>query len=216
MDPRIIYWLVLAVLTALVLFLNAKYGMLRDESILDKKKPYSYARTQLTWWTVIVLSGFVTIILKRFEIPTFNQNVLILLGISSATTITARLTDISDKARTEAEGLSQNSPGQNFVVDILSDNNGVSIHRLQAVIFNIVIGFWFIHQTLSNLVAAPAIGMDKILPDLNPNNLILMGLSAGTYAALKMTENKSTSGNGSDKNTANAKENSENNIPPLA
>jgi len=216
MDPRVIYWLVFAVLTALVLFLNVKYGMLRDESILDKKKPYSFARTQLTWWTVIVLSGFVTIILKRCEIPTFNQHVLILLGISSATTVTARLTDISDKARYDAEGLSQNFPGQNFMVDILSDNNGVSIHRLQAVVFNIVIGFWFIHQTLANMVASPAIGMDNILPDLSPNNLILMGLSAGTYAALKMTENKNTSGNPPDKSAAKAIEKNETEIPPLA
>jgi len=141
MNPKIIFWLVFAALTTMVIFLNVKYGMLLDESTRETKKPYSYARAQLTWWTVIVLSGFATIILKRQEIPTLTNGILILLGISSATTMAARLSDNSDQDQTETKGLIQNMPGQNFLLDILSDSNGVSIHRLQAVLFNIVIGF---------------------------------------------------------------------------
>lgn len=101
MNPKIIFWLVFAALTAMVIFLNVKYGMLLDESTRETKKPYSYARAQLTWWTVIVLSGFATIILKRQEIPTLTNGILILLGISSATTMAARLSDNSDQDQTE-------------------------------------------------------------------------------------------------------------------
>jgi hypothetical protein len=214
MDPKIIFWLVFAALTALVLFLNAKYGMLRDESILEKKKPYSYARTQLTWWTIIVLSSFMTIILSRNEIPTLTQGILILLGISSATTITARITDISDQTNIDPDKIVQNTKGENFLIDILSDKNGVSIHRLQAVLFNIVIGFWFIHESLTNIVK-PGLNMDKILPDIELNNLILMGLSAGTYVALKTSENKKTSGNNPDTSSGKEDEMNENEIPSI-
>ncbi len=215
MNSKIIFWLMFAALTALILYFNAKYGMLRDESVQVKKKPYSYARTQLTWWTVIVLSGFATVILYRHEIPTFTPGVLILLGISSATTIAARITDNADQEHIEADRLSQNSKGQNFLVDILSDKSGVSIHRLQSVLFNIVIGLWFINQTLAN-IANSTIPMNEILPDLEQNNLILIGLSAGTYVALKTTENKNTSGSKSDKTTIKVDEKNENDIPPVA
>ncbi len=210
MNAQIIFWIVFVLLALLVLFMDKKYNMLRDNSILYKKKPFSYARTQLTWWTVIVLSSFITILLKRRDIPTFDSSTLILLGISSATTIAARLTDMSDKDNVPSNLISQNSTGKNFIIDILSDNSGVSIHRLQTVIFNIVIGGWFIYKVTVNLVIT---GMDinKIIPVLEPNNLILIGLSAGTYAALKTTENKS---NGKTPPATNVTDTSTN-IPPV-
>ncbi|MDP2889215.1 MAG: hypothetical protein Q8P34_09680 [Bacteroidota bacterium] len=189
MDAKIIFWLVFTALTALVLYLNVKHGILLDESTRKTKKPYSYSRTQLTWWTVIILSGFVTVILKYQEIPTLTEGILILLGISAATSMAARITDNSDQDQTNTKNLIQNLPGDNFLIDILSDSSGVSIHRLQAVLFNLVIGFWFIQKTLAN-IADPTLNMANILPDIETNNLILMGLSAGTYAALKTTENK--------------------------
>jgi hypothetical protein len=195
MDARIIFWIIFAVLILLVLFLNAKYGMLRDDSTLVKKKPYSFARTQLTWWSVIVLSSFITVFFARGGILTFNGSALILLGISATTTIAARLTDLSDKTNISPDKISQNEPGQNFLIDILSDNNGVSISRLQTVIFNLVIGAWFIHQMLNNLVTCPSLDLNSILPVIEPNNLILLGLSSGTYAAMKTTENKSKNNN---------------------
>src|SRR5665648_996750 len=209
MNPIVIYWLVLIVLTVLVVFLNAKYGLLRDESTLETKKPYSYARTQLTWWTVIVLSGFITIILSRFEIPTFTDGILVLLGISSVTTISARISDNSDQTKAETDGLIQNLPSQNFLLDILSDNNGVSIHRLQAVLFNISIGFWFIHESIIN-ISNSALEMNNILPDLEMKNLILMGLSAGTYVTLK-NKNPSTDSSSATVNKADTS----NEIPPV-
>lgn len=61
----------------------------------------------------------------------------------------------------------------------------------------------------------PALNMSNILPDIEPNNLILMGLSAGTYAALKTTENKGTSGNNPDTKTGKTDEINGNEIPPV-
>jgi len=213
------YWLVFAVLTAFVLFFNFKYDMLRDDSKLETKKTYSYARTQLAFWTVIVFSGYVAILLNYNKIPDLSDGVLYLLGISSATTIAARISDNSDKDLANSDDNLQNIESKNFILDILSDKNGVSIHRLQAVLFNVAIGFWFIRTTISNL-SNPDLVNSYIAPDISMNNLILMGLSAGTYAALKTSENRSSAGNNSVSTTGNSDEkisdeNNNNEIPPV-
>jgi hypothetical protein len=64
----------------------------------------------------------------------------------------------------------------------------VSIHRLQTVILNFVFGLWFVNAVLCNMQCG--IELNLIIPHLNNNSLILLGLSSGTYAALKTTENK--------------------------
>jgi hypothetical protein len=90
--------------------------------------------------------------------------------------------------------LSKNFPSQGFWLDILSDNNGVSIHRLQALVFNLLFGVWFIYQSIMHLKGVGALTsidtLSSIMPVISRNNLILLGLSAGTYVALKSTENK--------------------------
>jgi hypothetical protein len=180
--------------------------MLRDTSKANVK-PFSFSRVQLSWWSCIVLSAFITILITKCAIPTFDASTLILLGISAGTTAAATVIDISDQSNPALQ-LSQNQDGQNFFLDILSDKNGVSIHRFQTVVFNIVFGVWFIGELLHNLNANTAIGnwvmcpdnpdvkdtfcsyVNLIIPKFSNNNLILLGLSSGTYAALKATENK--------------------------
>jgi hypothetical protein len=158
------------------------------------------------------------------------------LGISAGTLATAKLTDNSDAANPNITR-TQDDESKGFLNDILSDENGISIHRFQAVVFNVIIGLWFVQQFLCNLKGFhqcsvvctdchfPACldcvldvtkkGIDSLIPDISNNNLILIGLSAGTYAALKTTENKTTptntdntgtgagSGKGSDTGAAN-------------
>jgi hypothetical protein len=211
MTPGLIFIIILLVLIALVIFLDMKFDLLRDQSIVPSKKPFSYARSQLAWWTVIVMAAFLAVFITRGELLTFNSSALILLGISASTTVVARLTDISDDSSLPASSISQNYPGQNFFIDILSDNQGVSIHRLQTVIFNLTIGIWFIYQVMANLAPGSALGVNDILPVIEQNNLILMGLSSGTYAALKTTENKGRKK--ADSSTETGDESSD--IPPV-
>ena len=192
------FWIVFAVLLLLIVFLDLKYCLLRDAST-TLPKPYSYARVQLAWWMLIVLSSIAAILFTKHAMPTLDSSTLILLGISAGTTAVARLTDISDRSKA-TEMMSQDFGGENFFLDILSDKNGVSIHRLQAVLINIIFGVWFISQVLQHLTGAspcPAGDadcakhpLDFIIPVISTNNLILLGLSSGTYAALKTTENK--------------------------
>lgn len=186
MNSQLIFWAALLILTAAVVIFDIKYAMLKDMSDAERK-PHSFARVQLAWWSVIILASFIAIMAEK-GIPTLGTSTLILLGISAGTTAAARIIDLSDIANPKIS-MCQNENAQNFVLDILSDEKGVSIHRFQTVVFNLAFGVWFVVEVLRNL-ADKAVIADAVMPQITPNNLILLGLSAGTYAALKATENK--------------------------
>jgi hypothetical protein len=179
-------------LLLIILFLDLKYNLLRDDSTAPQKKPYSFARVQLAWWSLIVLSAFVAVIIETKSIPDLYQSTLVLLGISGGTVAAARIVDVSDQ-RKLAEGkiaeVHQNLESKGFLIDILSDQNGVSIHRLQTVFFNIAIGSWFLFQTGKNLNNGCDTAPCHLIPDITENNLILLGLSVGMYTVLKSAEN---------------------------
>ena len=203
-----IFWIVFGVMLVLIAWLDLKYCMLRDITTAKTNQSYSWSRVQLAWWTAIVLSSFIAIFISKGVAPTLHISTVILLGISSATTVTARAIDLSDQ---QNPGVSrhQNDFGKNFLLDILSDENGVSMYRFQTVVFNAVFGIWFINAVLNNMhvecsayrdLAGSAVQaacklnpIDYIMPVISDNNLILLGLSSATYAALKTTENKSPS-----------------------
>ncbi len=187
MNPQVIFWIVFIVLLLIVIYFNFKSSMLKDTSTATKK-PYSFARVQLTWWTVIILSSFITIVLFKGLIPTFSSSTIILLGISAATTATGRIIDMSDQSNPNITR-NQDLGSDNFLLDLLSDGNGINIHRFQTVVFNLVFGIWFICTVLYYLGHFPG-DVSNIMPVISDNNLILLGLSSGTYAALKTTENK--------------------------
>ena len=93
------FWIVFAVLIFSIVFFDKKYCMLRDISKVSGHQPYSWARVQLAWWTVIVLSSFIAILWKGGMAPTLDSSTVILIGISTATTATARVIDISDEEK---------------------------------------------------------------------------------------------------------------------
>ena len=67
---------------------------------------------------------------------------------------------------------------QNWLSDLLTDANGISFHRLQMVIWTLVLGIVFIQQVVCNLA----------LPDFDETLLALMGISSGTYLGFKLPE----------------------------
>jgi hypothetical protein len=73
------------------------------------------------------------------------------------------------KARSESE---------QFLLDILSDPNGVTFHRFQIVAWTFVLGIIFIHEVYKGLA----------MPTFDGSLLALMGISSGTFLGMKVPE----------------------------
>jgi hypothetical protein len=67
---------------------------------------------------------------------------------------------------------------EGFFKDILSDANGVSLHRFQITAWTLVLGFVFVSQVFRDLS----------MPQFDSTLLGLMGLSSATFVAMKTTE----------------------------
>ena len=170
------------------IYLSFKTVILKDagDIILNPKdKPYSFARTQLMWWSLIIISTFCSYYGINGEICDINQSSLILLGISLGTTVSSKIIDNTD--------INNNNPrhqdsekSKGFLTDILSDENGISVHRFQALIFNVVFGIIFINEFISKCHTG-----NFTFVDFQPNELILMGISSAAYVGMKINENAS-------------------------
>ena len=68
-----------------------------------------------------------------------------------------------------------------FFCDILTDENGISFHRLQMVVFTMVLGFVFIYTVWATLT----------MPDFSATLLTMQGITAGTYLGFKIPEKQS-------------------------
>lgn len=167
--------------------LNNKKLILRNsranpiETNANSLAGYSLAKTQLAFWTFLSLLAisYHYFIVGEFAV---NTTILALIGISASTTGLGYLIDKKDQSQ-EEEGTvfrHQNQETKHFITDILSDENGLSIHRLQKFAFHILGAIIFITETLNGLTIA----------DLDGNLLILMGVSSTTYLGLKNYENR--------------------------
>ncbi|CAN5279992.1 hypothetical protein BH09BAC2_BH09BAC2_02530 [soil metagenome] len=178
------FWIPFALMSLSMFYCERKWCMLRDPT-KGKPQPYSWSRIQLAWWSVILLSSFISILWIGVQgvhkAPTFTMGAVALLGISALTTISARsVTNSSSKVST--------GKGENFFLDVLSDDNGISIARFQTVVFNIVFGIWFISAVLENMASITDI--NAVMPEIEKNNLVLLGLSSATYLGMKLTDQK--------------------------
>lgn len=148
-----------------------------------EKRAYSFSRVQLFYWTSIVLICYVIGYAMTGSYNLLNSSCLILLGISAGTTATGKIIDISqiNTKPNPDKPLHQNAKTKGFFLDILSDETGVSVHRFQAFIFNLLFGGVFIISFINSDFAT--------LPAFEQYVLGLIGLSSGTYIALKTNEN---------------------------
>jgi hypothetical protein len=68
-----------------------------------------------------------------------------------------------------------------FFCDLLTDENGISFHRLQMVVFTMVLGFVFLYTAWATLM----------MPDFSATLLTMQGITAGTYIGFKIPEKQS-------------------------
>jgi hypothetical protein len=164
--------------------LAIKTNLIKDDSI-QPDKPYSYGKSQLFWWTVIIISEFIwCAVANDGGMPKLNTLCLALLGISAGTTAAGALIDNSDKNTPGLERHQDMHSYSSFIKDILSDAQGnYSMHRFQSFIFNLAIGIIFLWKFFTG---------DKLAFPIfdDPQYILgLLGISNLGYAGLKMGEN---------------------------
>jgi hypothetical protein len=67
-----------------------------------------------------------------------------------------------------------------FLIDLLTDGSGISLHRFQIFVWTIVLG----------VVFGVSVYRDLVMADFSPTLLGLMGISSGAYIGFKFPENK--------------------------
>lgn len=189
MDSFSIRWLVVVVLAFILIYFirqvrqpNSPYNAaLRDSG---PGSAYSFSKSQLLWWTVLVSLCFaISYAHTGVAEGVLNPSTLILLGISLGTTASGRVIDNGD-ASNPSVLRHQNNARHSFLTDILSDHDGICLHRFQALIFNVIFGAVFVIQFFADDMG--------VLPEFDNTTLGLLGLSSGGYLTLKMNENTET------------------------
>ncbi|WP_162996795.1 hypothetical protein [Mucilaginibacter kameinonensis] len=167
---RVWVW-IMAVVMAGFLAMGLKNNILKDDANIY----YSLSRTQLLYWTVIFSGAYLYICNETGALPDIPGSLLAILGISAATMAAGKVIENDQKPKTDID---PKAHSEGFFHDILSDRSSINIQRLQNVMFNVLFGLIFIQRTISS----------NLLADFDNNILLMMGISAGTYAGLKATE----------------------------
>lgn len=103
------------------------------------------------------------------------------LSLTEARTKRAELAAQLAEKDTELTNLKKQATepeSESFVMDLLTDVNGVSFHRFQMLIWTVVLGFLYCVGVYQNLA----------MPEFSATLLSLMGISSGTYLGFKVPE----------------------------
>jgi hypothetical protein len=141
-------------------------AILRDGKVGSS---YSLGRVQMAFWLYLITAAFVLIWLVTGDYNgVLTGQALTLLGISGSTGLMAIAVN-NGGATTDSAG---------FWADILSDGGGVALHRLQIVVWTLILGVVFLAEIYRSFR----------LPEFDSNLLILMGISGVTYVGFKFNE----------------------------
>lgn len=184
------YFAGLVLFLAVLVRLARRTALLRDPAPAGGNgnlAPYSLSRFQLAFWSFIVVAAYVFIWLITGELDTITGSVLALLGIGSATALSAKLIDTSKPAAeiSEAAAAPETIPAKHtlsrgFLRDVLSDAGGISLYRLQLFVWTLVLGIIFVASVYHGLQ----------MPQFSSTLLGLMGISSGTYVGFKVPESR--------------------------
>jgi hypothetical protein len=169
-------WIVLTgVVVGLVIWAGWTSDLLRvpGEAPEGKSKAFSLGRVQMAAWFFVVLCAWTFIYLVTGVMDSLSPTVLGLMGISAATGLAATVIDVSNSGTAESQGL---------LLDLVQENKGMSLARLQIIIWTAVLIFVFgrtVAETLN-------------MPEFNATLLGLMGISGGTYLGFKVPDSNAT------------------------
>ncbi len=177
----IFIFVAISILLMTVIVLVRHTNIIRDMSKMSDtaSKSYSLSRSQLAFWTFIVLISAIFVFGTTRKLIEVTNTTLLLLGISAATTAAGRIIDQTDIDNPKVMERMQDHQSRGFLMDILADKGGISIHRLQTLVFNVLVGLAYIYEVVLRLQ----------LPEFDNGILFLLGLSSATYSGIKATEN---------------------------
>ncbi len=180
--------------------LALKTGLLRDGNpgVANwAQRPFSLARCQMAFWLVLITGAFLFVwgLTGEYDGIITPQS-LVLLGISGATALGATAIDTAkaagQAASTPAPAPAAPAPAvvpaapaaagppthDNFFADLLTDDSGYTLQRVQAFAWTLILGVVVVRSVYANLS----------LPALDNNLLTLMGISSGLYVGFKFPE----------------------------
>jgi hypothetical protein len=215
------------VITLICFYLGITTDLLRDTTTTANpggRYPFSLGLCQMAFWTIVIIGCYLFIWCSSSNYNTFNSTALLLLGISSATGLSASLINkanptrpvsskltpaeldltnhhqLDDLLKMEIEDLGK-LPAQSpliitatdrideikyrikylknrnfrFWLDMLSEQNYVSFHRFQLVVWTFLLAIVFVWAVWAKLD----------MPTFDASILILMGISSGSYIGFK-------------------------------
>jgi len=171
-----IFWLWLSLFFIIIsgfLLLALKTDALRD----SQGGAFSLSLTLLFFWTLLIVSAFIYTLVLTDVASSMNSSVLLLLGVSIATSGGAAAIDLTS---TQKHPDMPDKQHKTFFKDILTDGSTFSIHRIQIGMWNLVLGLYFIVFTLEH----------KTMPVFSETLLFLAGFSSLSYLGAKIPENR--------------------------
>lgn len=177
--------LMVAVLGVLVILgLVSRLGVATD-MLLDsrpvpagKKRPYSLARCQMTFWFVLIAAVFVVLTLVTGDYNNIvTDQSLVLLGISGATGLSSIAMDWEKAGQSGSDPVTA-PVHTTFFEDLLTDDTGWALHRVQVFVWTLILGVVSLWSAYNRLT----------LPNFDTNLLVLMGISSGLYLGFKWPE----------------------------
>ena len=171
------------------------------------RRPYSLAQTQMTWWFCIVIASYVYIAGSTGKISgVLNEQSLILMGIGIGTALGATAIEQAKKGYptldtfnavvkqidtlnaagapippgviAQRDTLAADLASETFLRDILTDVDGVSLHRFQSVAWTVVLGVAYVLSVFAQ----------HALPEFDKLLLAVLGISGATYLGFKVPE----------------------------
>jgi hypothetical protein len=152
-------------------------------AVLNRQRPYSLSKVQLGVWTVIIASSYIYLALCKGDCANsdLNKTALILMGIGAGIATTGTIID--KREIQDSRPRHQNSPSEGFFTDLLSDADGICVHRFQNLV-------WTLISIIIYIVKVCQVQGGCQLPELSDTLLMLTGISGATYLALRTGENK--------------------------
>lgn len=157
--------------------LGRRTAMLRDpvpagaEATPLEKRTYSLGRTQMAWWTVMIVLALLALWCLTGSIEPVSGSMLALMGIGAGTFLGAALIDDATVQGAPAAA----SERQGFLHDLLREEHGISLHRFQMVIWTLIVTVVFWTAVVTQLK----------LPEIDATLLGLLGISNSTYLGFK-------------------------------